>query len=100
MKHRLIFCLLLLCLALAASAATTNRSVNEGQWKLVNVKKTVGSGAKAEHPTDGPVLFDLAHDIGETNDISKQYPEILRRLDVKTIASPKHGDSTENKQSE
>ena len=73
-----------------------NRSVNEGHWKLVDVKKTVGSGEKAEHPTNGPVLFDLAQDIGEKNDLSKRYPEILQRLNAKVVE--KSGDA--NKQQE
>lgn len=73
-----------------------NRSVKVGQWKLVNVKKTVGTGAKAEQPTDGPVLFDLSNDPGETNDVSRQYPGILRRLNATLEASSLGGDSKGN----
>ena len=73
-----------------------NRSVKAGQWKLVNVKKTIGTSAKAEQPTDGPVLFDLSNDPGEKNDVSKQYPKILQRLNAILEASPLGSDSKEN----
>ena len=77
-----------------------NRSVNEGQWKLVNVLKTVGAGDKAEPPTSGPVLFDLSKDPGEKNDVSKQNPEVLKRLEAKIDRAPKAGDLKGNQQQE
>ena len=52
--------------------------VIEAPWKLVNLKQRVGANTSLttnEAATDGWRLFNLEDDIGEQNDLSKQYPE-------------------------
>lgn len=46
-------------------------AVRQGQWKVVSM----AGGKDAE-----PALFDLEKDLAETNDLSKQHPEVLRAL--------------------
>lgn len=74
-----------------------NRSVNHGQWKLVNVHKAVGKGGKMEQPTDGSVLFNLSQDPGEKTDLAKQHPEILQQLESEVRDKPEADGSEENK---
>ena len=76
-----------------------NRSVSHGQWKLVDVKKAIGSGEGVEPPTNGPVLFDLSKDPGEKHDVSKQSPEIVQRLQAEAKPGPR-GDAKDNKAQE
>lgn len=49
---------------------STMKAVREGPWKLV-IDVTSSSG---------PELYHLEEDIGESNDLSKEYPEITARL--------------------
>ena len=67
------------------------RGVREGRWKRVYSHRT-RSYAGVEPGRDGlpgpyafPVvpaaLYDLENDIGETTDVSRQYPEVVQRLD-------------------
>jgi len=59
-----------------------NHSAQLGKWKMVNVRKAVGTSDKAEQPTGGPLLFDLSQDPGEQHDVSKEHPEILKQLEA------------------
>ena len=52
-------------------------------WKLVTLKQRAGGNTDLttnEGPTDGWLLFNLDDDIGEQNDLSKQYPEKTQEL--------------------
>ncbi len=48
--------------------AARQHAARVGDWKLVNT------------PRDGSMLFDLAQDIGETNDLARTYPDKLAEL--------------------
>ena len=53
--------------------------VRQGPWKLL----TAGRGKKPAKGTEAnprPELYNLADDIGETNDLAKQYPEKVKEL--------------------
>ena len=49
-------------------------AVRKGEWKAVKYK--VG-----ENPDALPELYNLANDIGETNNVADEYPEITREMD-------------------
>lgn len=50
-------------------------SVHLGKWKLIRI---FHDGEKGEHRR---VLYDVEKDIGETNDLSSQYPDMVTQLD-------------------
>ncbi len=48
---------------------TTDQAIRMGHWKAVR------------HSPSGPIeLYDLRSDVGETNDISEQHPEVVARI--------------------
>ena len=47
-------------------------AIRQGKWKLVALGLDTNS-PKYE-------LYDLSNDIGETHDLSSQYPQILKKL--------------------
>jgi arylsulfatase A len=52
-------------------------AVREGKWKLHTAK------SRGWNPEEGPFpvsLFDLESDIGETNNVAAQHPEVVERL--------------------
>jgi arylsulfatase A-like enzyme len=57
-------------------------SARAGNWKWVSTKK-------------GEELYDLARDRGETNDLSRQNPEMLARMKAKYAAWVKEMDASE-----
>ena len=68
------------------------RGVREGKWKRVFEHRTRsyvgvepgrdGLPGPYAFPTVPAALYDLEEDIGETTDVSTQYPEVLARLDA------------------
>lgn len=68
-------------------ALVVNHSVNgmfairDGKWKLVAGNGSGGREAPRGKPFTKPFqLFDLSADIGETNNVAEQYPEVVERL--------------------
>lgn len=47
------------------------RAVRDGDWKLV---------LEAPQQRTSPALFNLAHDVGETQDLAAAEPERVRRM--------------------
>jgi arylsulfatase A-like enzyme len=73
------------------------KAVREGRWKLVDWRDF---DAKRQ---SGWQLFDLDKDVGETNDVSVQHPEVVARLtqrwarwDRGNVAPLWQGSSTED----
>ncbi len=56
-----------------------NRAVRKGRWKLVN--KHPGSWENKPPPGDWE-LYDIEKDRTELNDLSQQYPEVVKELSV------------------
>lgn len=59
-----------------------SKSLTKGDYKMVEVKgyPKQPPSPYAEKPTNGPVLFNLKEDPGETTDISKLEPEKFKEL--------------------
>jgi len=61
----------------------TIEAIRSGKWKLAITPQNLGSGIKSKDVDDlkKPMrLYDLDTDIGETNDISAEHPEIVAQL--------------------
>ena len=58
-------------------------AVRSGRWKLALVEQTEGMGLGAPKKSKNlqPVLYDLEVDLGETNNVAAQHPEIVARLE-------------------
>jgi arylsulfatase A len=58
-------------------------AVRVGPWKLAinpQAEGPRGGRATAEGQTKAPRLYDLVSDIGETNDVSAQHPDVIAQL--------------------
>lgn len=62
----------------------TPHAFTSGHWKLFFDGNNAAEGAKASPPKavgdSVPLLYDLSKDIGETTDVSKEFPEKTREL--------------------
>ena len=68
------------------------RGVREGKWKRVYEHRTRsytgvvpgrdGHPGPYAFPTVPAALYDLENDVGETNDVSSEFPEVVARLDA------------------
>ena len=56
--------------------------VRVGQWKLMfpGVARGGGANANKNAPPTGPELYDLAHDLGETQNVASEHADIVERL--------------------
>ena len=52
------------------------KAVREGQWKLHLLK----ADNDQRHVFNGPELYDLSQDLGETTNVAAQHPEVVARL--------------------
>ncbi len=63
-------------------------AIQEGPWKLIQGQgggghyppQEAGAGAGQEATAHAGQLYNLAHDLGETNDLYAEHPEIVARL--------------------
>ena len=62
-------------------------AIRQGDWKLFLTAPTArGKGKKGKAPQEaknvpsGPVLYNLANDPGEANDVSAEHPDVVTRL--------------------
>ena len=55
----------------------SSRSLRQGDWKAVQVAKTKKQG-EGFHSIE---LYNLKEDLGETEDLAKQYPEIVDQME-------------------
>ena len=55
----------------------SSRSLRQGDWKAVQVAKTNKQGG-GFHSIE---LYNLNNDLGETEDLAKQYPEIVDQME-------------------
>ncbi len=64
--------------------------VRKGKWKLMLPDRRIFPGYVKDRGTNDIELYDLENDIGEKNNIAKQYPEIVSELInyVKTFKMP------------
>lgn len=55
-------------------------AVRKGRWKLAMPRERFHGYAPDVRPVDGPQLYDLQADVGETTDVSSENPEAVAEL--------------------
>lgn len=64
-------------------SGTTLQAVRAGDWKLALTPQSIGMGFR-EQPEDirqqGPRLYNLKEDLGETTDVAAEHPDVVDRL--------------------
>jgi arylsulfatase A len=59
-------------------------AIRKGPWKLIatagGIKGKGGKRRKSPEDPGHPQLFNLEYDLGETRDVSKDHPELVREL--------------------
>jgi len=63
------------------------RAVRNGDWKYH--QKEIFAVKETKRNYSGPTLYNLKEDIGESNNLIEQYPEIAKRLNKKLEAFAK-----------
>ena len=58
----------------------SEQAVREGKWKLLVTRKSPNPRLQIQDTPKGTFLFDLSTDPGETTNLVKKHPEIVRRL--------------------
>ncbi len=58
------------------------QAVRSGKWKLHLARKQPVRGKPAEPRQVAPQLYDLESDPGEQNNLARQHPEVVRRLEA------------------
>ena len=69
--------------------ASPASSIREGRWKLIHNYATAGEGAEPSTHE----LYDLESDIGETNNLASERPEIVDTLQKQLDAELKRMDA-------
>ncbi len=67
-------------------------AIRVGKWKLV-----AGNGSGGREPPRGKPfqLYDMSTDIGETNDVAAQHPDVVQQLTLRLEGIRKAGRSRE-----
>jgi arylsulfatase A-like enzyme len=74
-------------------SGTGRIALREGQWKFIpGVEGAAKRPRWAHGPTDD-ALFDLSHDLHESNNVAAQYPEVAKRLAKKLATLRSQGRS-------
>ena len=58
----------------------SEQAVREGKWKLLITRKSPNPRLQIQDTPKGTFLFDLSTDPGETTNLAKKHPDIVRRI--------------------
>ena len=70
-------------------------AVRSGKWKYHAVERFKVKATAREHK--GPTLYNLEEDIGESNNVIDEYPEIAARLKKALESNPNQGTGKKQK---
>ena len=66
--------------------------IRSGRWKLILGNGSGGRQAPRGQPFTRPYqLYDLSNDLGETQNVAEQHPDVVERLIEKFEDIQKHG---------
>jgi len=55
-------------------------AIRKGPWKLIPANAPVAAGKKSKQRDSGVQLYNLAEDIGETNNVAAAHPDVVKEM--------------------